>query len=544
MERFFATILAAAVIAAGCREKPPVPAEPEPPSLKPSVDEQMAEALKLVDPDLIYKRVPLPEEENAFTLWAQAMEKLVPIEGAEEHARRLKRYREEHGDKLAELYGREFKPDPGQLSYSAEHSWDMEPTDLEKTFRGVLFGTDEAPAGEVGRRFTEWLERNRGTFDLIDAGIARSRLQLPVPKHTVPDFYFPSTVQYIALMRAAKARVLAWADDFDAAARELLAAQRMGELLAEGEGGNEGHGSISTILSLCARDLVWLSGRATVPGRTLERIVSELRPFDNLADAVAQDMRIHFLRFHVYGVKDTLAKLAAVDEQTRLQGVVDLCPGLKLPDAVAESVLRYCMDRHIAFLDPSATLQTASRQLAAIIENVKRPWKDCNWEINRELMRRRKEWTEQCKTAERIFREVSEAGRELSADEMKKLAEVLQNAVGKAIFAVGPYVGPSPVVTCCGFRANREGTRAVVALRLYEIRHGDLPATLAELVTDGILKAVPRDVFSDGGLLYSRERRVVWSVGDDGKDDGGDPGDADRSPAGRKDMVWRVPVPE
>jgi hypothetical protein len=64
-----------------------------------------------------------------------------------------------------------------------------------------------------------------------------------------------------------------------------------------------------------------------------------------------------------------------------------------------------------------------------------------------------------------------------------------------------------------------------IALKRYELRHHQLPATLDEL-TPGLLKAVPIDCM-DGQPLRYRSRVdgtfLLYSVGEDGKDDGGDP---------------------
>jgi hypothetical protein len=65
-----------------------------------------------------------------------------------------------------------------------------------------------------------------------------------------------------------------------------------------------------------------------------------------------------------------------------------------------------------------------------------------------------------------------------------------------------------------------DGTRLVVALRLFEKRTGKLPATLAELVP-AYLPAVPRDPYDGRPFRYSPEKRVVYAVGMDLKDSDG-----------------------
>jgi hypothetical protein len=69
------------------------------------------------------------------------------------------------------------------------------------------------------------------------------------------------------------------------------------------------------------------------------------------------------------------------------------------------------------------------------------------------------------------------------------------------------------------------------ALRAYFLEHNDYPLTLDELQQDGYLKKIPLDPFgSTGKLVYRRTKPkyVLYSVGPDGKDDGGKPIDDPR----------------
>ena len=91
---------------------------------------------------------------------------------------------------------------------------------------------------------------------------------------------------------------------------------------------------------------------------------------------------------------------------------------------------------------------------------------------------------------------------------------------------------------------------AAIALKRYRLQHGAYPATLNDLVP-AILPAVPTD-FMDGKPLRYRLRPdgdfLLYSVGEDGRDDDGDPTPASQSTSfywllGR-DIVWpRVATP-
>ncbi len=72
--------------------------------------------------------------------------------------------------------------------------------------------------------------------------------------------------------------------------------------------------------------------------------------------------------------------------------------------------------------------------------------------------------------------------------------------------------------------AWRRVAATALAVRLYELDHGRRPTTLAQLVPD-YLSHVPEDPFTEGGHLLrylpDEEHPVVYSIGDDGIDEGG-----------------------
>jgi len=59
------------------------------------------------------------------------------------------------------------------------------------------------------------------------------------------------------------------------------------------------------------------------------------------------------------------------------------------------------------------------------------------------------------------------------------------------------------------------------ALRILRRETGSYPATLDEVLTKGLMPEVPIDLFDGRPLRYSAERRLLWSVYENGADDGG-----------------------
>ena len=100
------------------------------------------------------------------------------------------------------------------------------------------------------------------------------------------------------------------------------------------------------------------------------------------------------------------------------------------------------------------------------------------------------------------------------------------------------------------FAAERELTLAALALERFHLRHQRYPAALVELVP-GLLAAVPVDWMDGKPLRYRLNADgtfTLWSIGEDLKDDGGDPtpvaGSPPQSPFWeRRDVVWPGPLP-
>jgi hypothetical protein len=98
----------------------------------------------------------------------------------------------------------------------------------------------------------------------------------------------------------------------------------------------------------------------------------------------------------------------------------------------------------------------------------------------------------------------------------------------------------------CRYMADLRVTRAGLALLQYEQVHGTMPPTLDALGLEGLV-----DPFTEKPLSYRPEGEgfVVYSVGEDRKDNGGTPrpkqqdSDPRRKPV-EYDQVWRFPNPE
>lgn len=99
-----------------------------------------------------------------------------------------------------------------------------------------------------------------------------------------------------------------------------------------------------------------------------------------------------------------------------------------------------------------------------------------------------------------------------------------------------------------GAETERSLVIAAIALKRYHTRNGDYPTSLNALVPD-FLSTVPLDFMDGTPVKYRRESDrsfLLYSVGEDGRDDNGDAspptGSMSRSLRVRRDYVWPAPA--
>jgi hypothetical protein len=126
------------------------------------------------------------------------------------------------------------------------------------------------------------------------------------------------------------------------------------------------------------------------------------------------------------------------------------------------------------------------------------------------------------------------------------------STLSRARFLVSSMITPSlqnAVTKSVSAEIQRELAVAAIALTRYELKRRRRPQDLSGLVPEFMAEA-PRDFWADSPLVYRPVRNdgfLLYSVGPDGRDDGGDPTPSTRSgsnfplSAGR-DLVWPEPA--
>jgi hypothetical protein len=146
--------------------------------------------------------------------------------------------------------------------------------------------------------------------------------------------------------------------------------------------------------------------------------------------------------------------------------------------------------------------------------------------------------------AEKSFASVREAiARHKEESNNRNLYDKVRFPDEQSLFTLSDVV-----IKSMRIETERSMTLCAIAIKRHSLRHGRPPASLEALVPD-YLPAVPID-FMDGKPLKYRLNAdgsyTLYSVGEDGKDDGGDailpPGEMSRNPWKRKDFVWPAPA--
>lgn len=94
------------------------------------------------------------------------------------------------------------------------------------------------------------------------------------------------------------------------------------------------------------------------------------------------------------------------------------------------------------------------------------------------------------------------------------------NAIGKFILETGQVSFGGFNVKRCNEGVSIAATQTALGISAFKAEHNALPASLNELVPT-YLEKVPVDPYSSGAMIYSAEKKTVYSVGPNRKDIGG-----------------------
>ena len=105
-----------------------------------------------------------------------------------------------------------------------------------------------------------------------------------------------------------------------------------------------------------------------------------------------------------------------------------------------------------------------------------------------------------------------------------------ENVIGKMLHDI-TTVGGNPIINkVCEEDTLIASTQLIIALKAYSVDNDKLPQTLDQLVPEYISE-IPTDPYSGESLKYSPSKKIIYSIGDDGEDNGGNT---------EKDIVYEI----
>jgi hypothetical protein len=213
------------------------------------------ELLQHIHSDAVYRRVPLPDDQNALGPWQEAVKHYVP-------------------------------PD------------DKDPVWCELIYGAGETGTPVAfPSGPEGDRLREFLERNQKALDFLAAGVRRGRLQLPEAYgDTALDLNGDVARHIVPLSQLLLVKAKCFQADGDVAKESGTAIQmlRIGEMICNGDGV-----IIHYLMGdVCRKSAVHriraMADRSETPSTVLCKLLSTIEHSLTSSDGLAQSLRADF----------------------------------------------------------------------------------------------------------------------------------------------------------------------------------------------------------------------------------------------------------
>ena len=142
-------------------------------------------------------------------------------------------------------------------------------------------------------------------------------------------------------------------------------------------------------------------------------------------------------------------------------------------------------------------------------------------------------YSESAPARDRLAKEASTS----EADMQSALSWLRPNGLGRSVLAVALGVGDPGAEVKCRENVHVSAIRLQIAILGFQKAKGKLPDRLDDLVPE-FIEAVPPDDFDGKPMRWSKEKRIVYSVGPDLADDGGNETEVARQ--GHKDLVYHL----
>ncbi|MGV3614551.1 MAG: hypothetical protein ACO1SV_04365 [Fimbriimonas sp.] len=325
------------------------------------------------------------------------------------------------------------------------------------------------------------------------------------------DFPVYASLKELAKALSLRARVNAAEGHLEAAVADIALVRRTGSRLAGG------HTPMMPYLVGIAIEAIGDHAAIQVAASpnlreehvaALQKTVADSARPNRLADTLRNEFDAHFVRM-VAAVPTDAADLGPLDE---------------MPASLKAAI------KGLPIYDRRDTVEGTARLYRAAIENGTRPW-SAQTDIGKLAAAQVPDWPNIPEP---------KPGQKLSPSDTKRIVAWMRanpNVLGRQF--VGMFGGTPGAFEEAERRtkARRRLTIVALAIRRSTLRFAQAPGSLQALVDSKLLPEIPGDPFAKGSLRYDPARKVVWSVGPDGRDDGG----SNRPNSNQPDIVIAVP---
>ena len=352
----------------------------------------------------------------------------------------------------------------------AGEDWDAEPEAeaQEDKIYIILYGK-EWDAELVERVLAE----NKEMFKHRDKGLACSQMQVPKARYDGDSNYF---IPWREVGRVSRLKSLRFAKsgEYDAAFDAAIKTIRFGHMVQGCRGSLIYYIYGATLKSMCLGSIRDMLPEATQSAQELSAMARALKNYRTKENDLA-----HMLRAEYESVSQFIDDFASGEGAAR---------GYPLLESRIESLSWF--SRGCFFL-PNETKRLALEEYRSFIADL-------------------------AKRRESLAPEMA-----IDLDDFLPVFYLARNGMGKELCK--RMLPSSEKLFTLRWRSDVSltATRLLIALKRYKMQTGKLPATLDALVPQYI-DAIPADDFDGKPMRYSPEKKLIWSVGENLEDDGGD----------------------
>ncbi len=329
----------------------------------------------------------------------------------------------------------------------------------------------------------ELIDNNRATFADLERGLACFQSQLP--ERTWSDLVLPKLSRWrqVARLASLRASFLQRSGKEKEAFDEAMKIVKLGHMIIGSKGGLIHYLTGVTCKGIGLKKLRAMLPQTSLDPASLTHYVRELQAYRASDQALADALRAEYMAA-ANGIDDVAAGKYGLKGSMGGPGP----PGKKIK-------VGYFTFR------PNQTKRVFAEVAGASIENIQKY--PAQWEPIRHPV-------------------ITDLESNSLGARFRRRAR--GNAVGQILCAMLLPDGTRLTQEKCVVDVHVSATQVFIALKCYKNETGKLPDSLEELLPEYFDK-VPEDAFDGRPLRYSREKKIIYSIGTDLKDSGGDLGE-------------------